>query len=732
MLVLHALWSLDSRLCVWGEDSARPARAPARRGRAPVRPRPRAHPFAPGASELDSALRRACPALKRSKALAEGELCLLLPSSSDGPQASPHLLRAVDGDAPIGHCDRLDPWVVPAVSLAAVDAVDVLLDLAGAEVPGLAVGDSVRFLAELAKLSLELLARGRVLPTLVRRQDRWVAAWEPVTVDPADGDRVRLLTGAMPPLLRAQAGSPETAPSAEAVLSDVLGALLDACARSFLAGRLGGRGRRRSRPAAEAWLAALTDADPAVPGDERALAELAEQLEGWRAAMERYAAHRMFRTCFRLWAPEEPAWRPDGGSAPAAGGSPVLAGEAWRVEILHAGQGRSERARARARGLERQRPWAAHPRPPDRGSAGAAARRTRPCTAPVARAGAGAAGVRADRRDARRRRRVQIPPRSAPALEQAGFGVLAPPWWNKRLRLKLNAEPFKEFEEGSGLFGLDGLCAYEWRIAVGDATLSVTELRELAALKLPLVMSRGAVDRAAPRGRRGGAAVLRGTLGAWRGARRGTSARDARARRAAAAEHRRPRSRAPGGSASCCARTVRARCGRSRRRPPSRGSCGPTSSAGWPGWRSSQASGLGACLADDMGLGKTPQTLALLLAERDASSGRPHPQARLRRPCSICPMSVVGNWQREAQRFAPSLRVLVHHGPERLGARVRARRPQGGPRDHDATRSRRAIGRRSPPSSGSALRSTRRRTSRRSTRSRPARSARCRPATGSR
>ena len=78
-----------------------------------------------------------------------------------------------------------------------------------------------------------------------------------------------------------------------------------------------------------------------------------------------------------------------------------------------------------------------------------------------------------------------------PALEQAGFGVLAPAWWSKRLRLKLRAEPFKEWEEGSGLFSLDGLCDYEWRIAIGDTTLSLSELRELATLKLPLVMSRG-------------------------------------------------------------------------------------------------------------------------------------------------------------------------------------------------------------------------------------------------
>ena len=37
-------------------------------------------------------------------------------------------------------------------------------------------------------------------------------------------------------------------------------------------------------------------------------------------------------------------------------------------------------------------------------------------------------------------------------------------------------------------------------------------------------------------------------------------------------------------------------------------------------------------------------------------------------------MSVVGNWQREAERFAPSLRVLVHHGPERLKGRKFATR----------------------------------------------------------
>ncbi|MGH8993631.1 MAG: DEAD/DEAH box helicase, partial [Acidimicrobiia bacterium] len=85
--------------------------------------------------------------------------------------------------------------------------------------------------------------------------------------------------------------------------------------------------------------------------------------------------------------------------------------------------------------------------------------------------------------------------------------------------------------------------------------------------------------------------------------------------------------------------------------------------------------GLGACLADDMGLGKTAQLLALLLAEREeAAAGRrsagPRPERRRADPrlaptLLVCPMSLVGNWQRETARFAPSLAVHVHHGAAR-------------------------------------------------------------------
>lgn len=64
--------------------------------------------------------------------------------------------------------------------------------------------------------------------------------------------------------------------------------------------------------------------------------------------------------------------------------------------------------------------------------------------------------------------------------------------------------------------------------------------------------------------------------------------------------------------------------------------------------------GLGACLADDMGLGKTIQTLALLCELKQ--------EDRLNPTLLVCPTSVMGNWQREAERFAPGLKMELHHG----------------------------------------------------------------------
>lgn len=62
---------------------------------------------------------------------------------------------------------------------------------------------------------------------------------------------------------------------------------------------------------------------------------------------------------------------------------------------------------------------------------------------------------------------------------------------------------------------------------------------------------------------------------------------------------------------------------------------------------------LGGCLADDMGLGKTVQTLALLQSEKNAGNGT---------SLLIMPTSLIYNWEMEAAKFTPSLKVLTYTG----------------------------------------------------------------------
>ena len=94
--------------------------------------------------------------------------------------------------------------------------------------------------------------------------------------------------------------------------------------------------------------------------------------------------------------------------------------------------------------------------------------------------------------------------------------------------------------------------------------------------------------------------------------------------------------------------------------------------------------GLNGCLADDMGLGKTVQIIARLVNERAAITEIPELTKAKKTTKSkkvlpefvsvdeipptllIAPTSVLGNWQKEIEKFAPHLRAIVHHGSDRL------------------------------------------------------------------
>ncbi|MDD3654617.1 MAG: DEAD/DEAH box helicase [Desulfotomaculaceae bacterium] len=68
--------------------------------------------------------------------------------------------------------------------------------------------------------------------------------------------------------------------------------------------------------------------------------------------------------------------------------------------------------------------------------------------------------------------------------------------------------------------------------------------------------------------------------------------------------------------------------------------------------------GLGCCLADDMGLGKTVQWIAYLLKVKEC-------EEQTLPSLLICPTSVLGNWKKELERFAPVLKVYLYYGPQR-------------------------------------------------------------------
>lgn len=68
--------------------------------------------------------------------------------------------------------------------------------------------------------------------------------------------------------------------------------------------------------------------------------------------------------------------------------------------------------------------------------------------------------------------------------------------------------------------------------------------------------------------------------------------------------------------------------------------------------------GFGCCMADDMGLGKTIQVISLILKMKE--------EKKLKSPVLVvCPTTLMGNWMKELQMFAPTLKAATYHGSER-------------------------------------------------------------------
>ena len=260
MLVLHGFWTARDGLCLWAEDSELPVTSTSHALRS-ARP----HPFAAPASAL-TALHAGKPA----------EADLLLPSLRMAPLDSPELIRTTPRPAARSE-PALLPWTVPIVMLYAAPALAAIPERA----PGVRYGASMDYLAGLAAFGCELVARGRVLPTLDHDGAGAVARWRPVIQGP-DVAAMHALVAAMPPVCRAVPGHADP----HEVMAAALASLVDAAAREAL--RAGvtlvppRRGRLPARlPAAEAWLTALTGSDGRFDADPGELSALARALAPW-------------------------------------------------------------------------------------------------------------------------------------------------------------------------------------------------------------------------------------------------------------------------------------------------------------------------------------------------------------------------------------------------------------------------------------------------------------------
>ncbi|KAJ3368223.1 hypothetical protein HDU91_000764 [Kappamyces sp. JEL0680] len=85
--------------------------------------------------------------------------------------------------------------------------------------------------------------------------------------------------------------------------------------------------------------------------------------------------------------------------------------------------------------------------------------------------------------------------------------------------------------------------------------------------------------------------------------------------------------------------------------------------------------GLNGILADEMGLGKTLQTIAFLGHLRSVGTHGPF--------LIVAPLSTISNWEREFQRFAPSIPILLYHGSPATRKALRARQMKAKPSSAD-------------------------------------------------
>ncbi|HCI82597.1 MAG TPA: ATP-dependent helicase [Ktedonobacter sp.] len=666
MIVVHALWDAStSTFHLWAESSelynthsgsrtTRTARTSHTKQSASIAP----HPFALAHDTLLTHIGEFAGSLA-ARSMEQGTLPLRLPSAAKRPLPSPALLV----DQVNEEQGTLRQWTVPTLTLTSGLTFDVLLALPQVPPYGIVFGNSLRYWATVANLSLELLTRQAFMPTLIEAQNgnmpHYGAHWKASIVG-TDEERVASLSHMMPPLCWSSLSTDTSHPSQiRTIVQDFLDQTIDAFIReSCTASMPTKRGTNLALP--EQWLRALTTTNTAyttLHGSTNELKQFSSTLHSWLDQLATSKGETAFRTCFRLEVPEL-------SQTSAQNDTDQEANAKWHLTFhLQANDDPSLLVPAEQVWSERSGTLTFLKRnfenPQERLLTDLAmAARLFPLIETSLHT------ARPQEIELSTEQAYQFLRQATPLLEQSGFGVLVPPWWQKssaRLRTRLQLKPKVGAVSSSSLLGLDGVVAYNWQIALGDTALSFKEFERIVKLKMPLVQVRGQWVELQPheiekaiaffkkkqhKGEMSLNEALRLGLG-QNGSDLGLPVEGVEAE----------------GWIDELLHGLQEGVNIQQIEQPDtlHGTLRPYQRKGFSWLAFLKQFGLGACLADDMGLGKTLQLLTLLLYEREKQKEGMFTPSLL-----ICPMSIVGNWQRELQRFAPSLSVMVHHGPDRL------------------------------------------------------------------
>ncbi|MFB2891698.1 DEAD/DEAH box helicase [Aerosakkonemataceae cyanobacterium BLCC-F50] len=249
---------------------------------------------------------------------------------------------------------------------------------------------------------------------------------------------------------------------------------------------------------------------------------------------------------------------------------------------------------------------------------------------------------------------------SAWILEDAGYKVIVPAWWTPegrrraKLRLKTSSSSTKKAANNQGYFSLDALIEYQYQLSIGGQVVTPKEWEQLVNAKTPLIQFRGQWMELDPE-------KMQQMLDFWR-----THAQEkpnmtlielmkmiAESEDDLEVEHEQSLSE-----------MISKLQDKSRLQVIEnpfllKGNLRDYQKRGVSWLQYLENLGLNGCLADDMGLGKSVQVIARLVNEK-VEKDSPLPTLL------IAPTSVVGNWQKEIEKFAPHLRTIVHHGNKRI------------------------------------------------------------------